>query len=221
MKVSDAIRGRHSVRGFKPDPVPEALIREIIDIARLTPSASNTQPWHIAVVSGAARDRLQAMIFEEIAAGTAPYPVFPSGGVGLKGDYKARQLACGFGYYDTMGIARDDMDARRELALRNWAFFGAPHVAFLSMPQTMHRSNALDVGLFLQSVMLLMAERGIACCPQGALASYPGPVLRVADIPQGNAILCGVSFGYEDPDAHINSVRNPREPLQTVASFVS
>ncbi len=221
MNVTETIRQRYSVRGFRADPVPEAIIREVIDVARLAPSASNTQPWHVAVVSGDARRRLEAAIFEEIDAGKAPYPGFPPGGAGLQGDYKRRQYECAFGYYGTMGVARDDLDARRALGLKNWQFFGAPHAAFLSMPGTMNRGNALDVGIFMQSIMLLFAERGIGCCPQGALAHYPDPVRAVARVPEGNIILCGLSFGYEAPGERINQVRMPREALDTVASFVS
>ncbi len=221
MNVSDAVKARRTIRGYLPDPIPDDVIHEIFEIARHAPSNSNTQPWHFAVVSGNARDRLQAAIFDEINAGTKPYPTFPSGGVGLHGIYKERRRACGFGYYATMGIDRQDMAARNRLLLKNWEFFGAPHVGFLSMPETMHRANAVDLGIFLQTVMLLMTERGISSCPQGALGSYPGPVKAIADIPEGNAILCGLSFGYADEGAQINEVRMSREPLDTIASFTS
>ena len=156
--------------------MPEAVIREVLEIARFAPSNSNTQPWHLAVVSGEARERLQQAIFAEINDGVKPYPTFPSGGVGLKGVYKERQYACAFGYYGTMGIERDDMPARRALLLKNWEFFGAPHVAFLSMPETMHRANAIDLGIFLQTFMLLLTERGISSCPQGALHNQETPM---------------------------------------------
>ena len=221
MNVSDAVRARRTTRGFLPDPVPEPVIREVLEIARHAPSNSNTQPWHLAIVSGPARERLQEAIFAEINAGKTPYPTWPSGGVGLKGEYKDRQRACGFGYYARMGVDRDDAQGRRALLLKNWEFFGAPHVAFLSMPETMHRANALDLGIFLQTFMLLLTERGIAACPQGALGSYPGPVREIADVPEGNAILCGVSFGYADEDAKINTVRMDREPVETISSFTS
>ena len=201
--------------------MPEAVIREVLEIARFAPSNSNTQPWHLAVVSGEARERLQQAIFAEINDGVKPYPTFPSGGVGLKGVYKERQYACAFGYYGTMGIERDDMPARRALLLKNWEFFGAPHVAFLSMPETMHRANAIDLGIFLQTFMLLLTERGISSCPQGALGSYPGPARKIADIPEGNAILCGVSFGYADTGAQINAVRMDRESVENISSFTS
>ncbi|MDP6377417.1 MAG: nitroreductase [Pseudomonadales bacterium] len=212
---------RRTIRGFKADPVPNDTIVEVIDIARHAPSNSNTQPWHIAVVSGAPRDKLEKAIFKEINSGKKPYPTFPSGGVGLTGVYKQRQYDCAFSYYATMGIAREDVPARQALLLKNWEFFGAPHVAFLSMPETMHRANAIDIGIFLQTVMLLFVERGVSCCPQGALGSYPGPVREIADIPRDNAILCGLSFGYAQEDALINEVKMQREPLDVVASFTT
>ncbi len=221
LSITEAIRSRYSVRAFLPDPVPEDVLHEIFDIARLVPSNSNTQPWHVAVVSGSARDALEKRIFERIGAGEKPSPTWPSGGVGLKGDYKQRQIDCARGYYEVMGIEYEDRPARQKLLLNNWRFFGAPHAAFFSMPETMHRANALDVGIFVQSIMLLMAERGIASCPQGALASYPEPVREIAEIPEGNAILCGMSFGYEDPEAKANEVRMDREPLARIASFTN
>ena len=221
MDVTTAIKSRYSVRAYKPDPVPEEVIREVLDIARLSPSNSNTQPWHIAIVSGQARADLIKSIFDFVKGGGEPHPAFPPGGVGLKGEYKERQYDCAWRYYGTMGIAREDKPARNALVAKNWEFFGAPHAAFFSMPQTMHRANAIDIGIILQSIMLLFAERNIACIPQGALAQFPTQVKAIAPIPEGNAIMCGLSFGYEAPDEKINTVRMPREPLETVASFTS
>ncbi|MEM6999301.1 MAG: nitroreductase [Pseudomonadota bacterium] len=221
MQVSEAIKQRRTTRGFKPEPVPESVIREILEVARFAPSNSNTQPWHIAIVSGAARQRLQEEIFAEIKGGTKPYPTWPSGGVGLKGAYKQRQYDCAYSYYGIMGIDREDKVGRQQLLMKNYEFFGAPHAAFLSMPETMHRANAVDMGIFLQTFMLLLVERGLASCPQGALAAYPGPVRKIASIPEGNAILCGVSFGYPDEGAKINEVRMTREPLDVFCSITS
>lgn len=220
MNVTEAVKQRRTTRGFKPDPVPDEVLRDILEVARHAPSNSNTQPWHLAVVSGEARDRLEQAIFAEIKAGNKPNPEWPSGGVGLNGVYKQRQYDCAYSYYDSMGIARDDKKSRQALLMKNWQFFGAPHAAFLSMPKTMHRANAVDLGIFLQTLMLLFVERGIASCPQGALAAYPDPVRRIAEIPEDNAIMCGLSFGYPDVDAQINQAKMDREPVATVASFV-
>ena len=221
VSVSDAIRGRYSVRAFRPDPVPQDTIREIFDIARLAPSNSNTQPWHVSVVSGPARDELERRFLADMTAGEKPSPTWPSGGVGLKNEYKQRQIDCAKGLYEVMGIEYEDKAARRDLLLNNWRFFGAPHAAFFSMPETMHRANAVDMGIFLQSVMLLMAERGIGSCPQGALAAFPAAVREIVGVPDGNALLCGLSFGYEDPAAIANDVRMPREPLERITTFTS
>ena len=221
MHVSDAVKKRRTTRGYKPDPVPEEVIREVLEVARFAPSNSNTQPWHIAIVSGEARKRLEQEIFAEMNAGVKPYPTWPSGGVGLQGAYKQRQYDCAYGYYDTMGVDREDKAGRQALLMKNWEFFGAPHAAFLSMPETMHRANAVDMGIFLQTFMLLLVERGIASCPQGALAAYPGSVRLIAQVPDGNAILCGLSFGYPDETARINEVRMEREPLEVISSITS
>ena len=221
MDVTEAMRLQRTIRAFKPDPVPDDVIREVIELATLAPSNGNTQPWNIAVASGATKDQVKAAIRAEIESGVKPYPVFPPGGRGLHGVYKERQRACGFKYYESMDVALDDMPGRQALSMRNFDFFGAPHAAFLSYPETMHRANAIDIGIFLQSLMLLFVERGILGCPQGALATYPGPVKEILPIPDENAILCGFSFGYPDYDAQINSAKMDREPFETFASISS
>ncbi len=221
MDVTTAIRTRYSVRAYRSEPVPEETIRKIIEIARLSPSNSNTQPWHIAIVSGDARIELERRIFEYTENGGKPHPAFPPGGSGLKGAYKQRQYDCAYRYYGTMGVDREDKEGRQRLLIKNWQFYGAPHAAFISMPETMHRANAIDIGIFLQSIMLLFAEHGVSCIPQGALAAFPKIVNEIADIPDGNAIMCGLSFGFEAKDELINSVRMPRESLDSMSSFVS
>jgi len=221
MKVSEAIVKRRTIRGFTDKEVPQEVIKEILELARHAPSNSNTQPWHIAVVSGPSRVKLEKEIFKLLAKGMKPNSEWPAGGVGLKGKYKQRQYDCGYRYYDSMGVDREDKKARMELLSRNWKFFGAPHAAFISMPKTMHRANAIDIGIFLQSLMLLMTERGIASCPQGALASFPDPVRAVVDIPEENAIIVGLSFGYEEVGAQINSAKMPRVTLDEMASFAN
>ena len=221
MNVSDAVSSRYSVRGYKPEPLPDELITEIFEIARLAPSNTNCQPWHVAVVSGEPRERLEAAICALADEGVPPNREFPAAKDALTGVYLERRRACGWGYYGTMGVTREDREGRAALARKNFEFFGAPHVAFFSMPLSMDRSNAVDMGIFLQTVMLVMQEKGVGCIAQGALASYPDPVREIANIPEENGILFGLSFGWEDTDAHINTVRMPREPLETIFTHIS
>lgn len=220
MTVSEAILKRSTVRGFLKKPVPQETIKDIISIARQAPSNSNTQPWHIAVVSGKSRYDMEQEIMEGLKSRTLkPHSAFPAGGMGLKGKYKERQYDCAYKYYGSMGVDREDKAGRQQLLLKNWQFFGAPHGAFISMPETMHRANALDIGIFLQTMMLLFVERGIASCPQGALAAFPTVVKKYVHIPEGNAILCGLSFGYKEEGAKINSAKMDRVSLEEMASF--
>ena len=221
MQVTEAIAGRYSVRGYRDEPVPEAMIRTIFDTARLAPSNSNTQPWHVAVVSGQARERLEDELCALFDAGVGPSRDFPAAKDAVQGVYADRRRACGWSYYGTMGVTREDREGRQAMARKNFEFFGAPHVAFFSMPLVMDRSNAVDMGIYLQTVMLVMRERGVACIPQGALGNYPAPVRANVEIPEENGILFGLSFGYEDVGAHINTVRMPREPLESMISFAN
>lgn len=220
MNVTEAISARRTIRGFKPDPVPDDILRKILETARFAPSNCNTQPWFLTLVFGDARDRLEKALLAEITAGKPPSPVFTPGDSGLEGAYRDRQVACAVSYYGTMGIERNDKQERNALMLKNWSFFGAPHVGFLSMPKTMREVNAVDVGIYLQTLMLLFVEHGLASCPQGALAFYPDPVFEIAGVPEDHGILCGISFGYADEEAHINTVKMDREPLESMVRFV-
>jgi nitroreductase len=221
MNVSDALKARRSIRGFKPDPVAPELLEKIFAAATLAPSNCNTQPCHTVVVSGQARKDLQAAIFAEMSEGKSPSPAFSPGDQNLSGVYKDRQYQCAMGYYGTMGIERHEKDKRFALMMKNWEFFDAPHVAFISMPTSMGPVNAVDVGIYLQTLMLVLVEHGLASCPQGALAFYPDPVYKIANIPEGNGIICGLSFGYEDIGARINDVIMDRAPLADTTLFIS
>ncbi|WP_159819109.1 nitroreductase [Colwellia sp. 20A7] len=221
MTVSEAMRNRRTIRGYKPEPVAEDLLQQILETAQLSPSNCNTQPWFLTVVSGQARDQLEQALIAELIAGKPPEPAFMSGDANLEGIYRERQYACAADYYQTMGIEREDKTGRNQLMVKNWQFFGAPHVAFVTMPLTMGPVNAIDIGIYLQSLMLLFVEHGLASCPQGALALYPQPIKEIAGIPEGHGILCGISFGYADEEAKINEVKMGRADLQQSVKFVS
>ncbi len=221
MNVADAISQRRSIRAFKPDPVPADLLMSILESARNSASNCNTQPWHLNIVSGEAKDRLAKALVSEVSQGKPSNEAFTSGMKGLRGTYKARQYECAACLYGTMDIAREDKEARHALMIQNWSFFGAPHVGFISMPLTMGPTNALDIGIYLQSLMLLFTENGLASCPQGALAMYPDPILEIAKIPEGNGVICGISFGYADEAAQINKTKTPRDSLENTVTLIS
>lgn len=219
--LGDLIRGRHSVRSFLPDPVPDAVIGDVFDTARWAPSNNNSQPWHVVVVSGMARDALEQRLLALVDAGEKPAPAFPPSAAGFGPEHQARSKQNGARLGALMDINPEDGEARAQLVRRNWGFYGAPHVAFYSLPLTMGLANGVDLGLFIHTVVMQLTSRGIGACLQGSLAAHPGPVHEIAEIPDGYGIVCGMSFGYPDPEARINQHRTDREPLEAVVSFHS
>ncbi|MFQ3226639.1 MAG: nitroreductase [Porticoccaceae bacterium] len=221
MNVCDAIKQRRSVRAYQDKPVAPELLEKIFLQAQDSPSNCNTQPWHVVVVSGEARDKIEKAMISDIMAGKAPTPHFTPGDQGLKDEYRKRQIACAISLYDSMDIKYEEKQKRQELMVKNWQFFGAPHSAFFSMPKTMSEINAVDMGIYLQTIMLLLTENGLASCPQGALAMYTEAVHEMANIPEENAIMFGLSFGYAKEDAPINSFDVGREALSKTVEFLS
>ncbi|MCA9579521.1 MAG: nitroreductase [Polyangiales bacterium] len=211
MDFDEAVRARRSVRGFKPDPVPEEVIAACLELAQHTPSNCNVQPWRVYLASGGARDRVRSAMLEEFAAGRFeqmehPIDTFP-------GDYRKRQVACAVEMYGKMGVGRDDMQGRLDAHARNFALFDAPHVAVVCMHRSFGLGVALDVGMWVQTFMLALTSRGVGSCPQAALRAYAGLLARELAIPDDELMLCGVSFGYEDESVPVNATRQPRDPV--------
>jgi len=221
MNLNDAIKQRRSIRSYQDKPVDQALIKSIFAQAQSAPSNCNTQPWHVSVVSGAVRDAIVKRMTDDIMAGKKPGSVFKPGDQDLVDEYRKRQVDCAIALYDSVGVKFEEKDKRQELMFRNWQFFGAPHGAFISMPKSMGEVNSVDVGIYLQTLMLLMTANGIGCCPQGALAMFPDAAYELAGVPEDHGILCGLSFGYAVEDAPINNYDVGRADLDTSVSFFS
>ena len=221
MNLNDAIKQRRSVRAYQDKQVDPELIRKIFSDAQDSPSNCNTQPWHVVVVSGAARDAIEQSMVSDIMAGKAPTPHFTPGDQNLKDEYRKRQIDCAISLYDSVGVKYEEKDKRQQLMLRNWQFFGAPHAAFFSMPKTMSEINAVDMGIYLQTVMLLMTANGLASCPQGALAMYTDKVQELANIPENHAIMFGLSFGYAEESNPINQFEVGRANVDDLVEFIS
>lgn len=219
MKVNEAILKRRSVRAYTDQTVEQSLIKKIFTEAQQSPSNCNTQPWHVVVVSGDARDKIEKAMMTEILSGKAPSPYFTPGDSELKDQYRKRQIDCAIALYDSMDIKKEDKKERQELMGRNWQFFGAPHAAFFSMPKDMSEINAVDMGIYLQSLMLLMTQYGLASCPQGALAMFTNSIWEMANIPENNAIMFGLSFGYAANDHRINRFEVGRADLSSSVEF--
>lgn len=219
MSLEEALKQRRSVRGFSEEPVPRETLEEVFSLAQLAPSNCNIQPWKVFVASGAARDELRRRMVENASRGKViepDYEELPR----FEGVYRQRQVDCAVELYQNMGIARDDKPGRLRATLRNFELFDAPHVAFIGMERQFGVTVALDVGMYIQSLLLTMTAYGIGSCAQGSMRYYPSDVREVFGEPDSTAILCGISFGYEDESVAANRTRVGRAPLAENVVFL-
>jgi nitroreductase len=218
LSVDEAIQRRRSVRAFLPDELPEATLREVFALAQWAPSNCNVQPWTPHVVSGQTLKRLRDALVD---AGTRDEPIKPDWPADGKfvGVYRERQVDAAARLYGAMGVERRDLEARKLAYIRNHAFFDAPHVVFIFMPEPFDTREATDIGMFAQTLMLILASRGIASCAQGALGLYPAIVREHLGVAANYKLLFGVSFGYEDPQAKANVARVGRADVVDAVHF--
>ncbi|GAA1452068.1 nitroreductase [Nocardiopsis tropica] len=211
---TDIVRSRRSVRGFLPDPVPAADIRAVLEDAQRAPSNCNTQPWQVHVVSGAHRDTLSAALLQADREDRISYDFsFDQADFG-DGMYRERARVQGAAYYRSLGLERSDTQGRSTAALRNLGFFGAPHVAFLFMPEFGDGVRvAGDIGMYGQTFLLALEARGLAGIPQTMLGFYSDVVRESLGVKPEMKLLFGISFGLADPEGPASEYRMGRVPL--------
>jgi nitroreductase len=219
--IAEAITGRQSIRAYLDTPVPRDVLERVLTVAGRAPSGSNIQPWRVWVLEGAAKQRLIDALLTNVRAGKPEpreYEYYP---VTWRDPYLARRRACGFGLYQTLGIPKDDKARQAAQSARNYDFFGAPVGLMFSIDADMEKGSWLDYGMFVQSVMLAARGEGLETCPQAAFAYYPETVHREVGIPADQVVVCGMSLGYPDPDAVVNTFRTAREPLERYVTWVA
>lgn len=211
---------RRSVRGFTPQPVPENIIRKVFELAQLAPSNCNVQPWRTYIASGAVKDRLRKALTNQVQNQVPANPDYAYNDR-FEEPYRGHQISCAVTLFKEMGIQRDDKVGRARANLRNYEFFDAPHVAFIGMQRKFKEPVAIDIGIYLQTLMLAMTAYDIGCCAQGSLRNYPDIVRSEFEISDDIAILVGLSFGYEDTSVDANRARMPRAALEENVVFRS
>ncbi len=218
MSLTDLLKKRVSIRAFLDKPVPEEILKKIFTDAQLSPSNCNVQPWQIYVVSGEKKEALKERLLQTVMSGKMPNPDF-DWKVKYEGVHRDRQFGSANALYSTMGIERTDKRARAAAMVRNWTFFDAPHALFFTMERYLNIMGAVDMGIYAQTLTLLMTEHGISSCMQGALGQFPDPVRELLGIPDNLGILFGMSFGYADESAAVNKTKTDREPLENSVVF--
>jgi len=220
MDVREAVATRYSCRAFLDKPVALATVREILSCAARAPSGGNLQPWRVHALAG---KRLAALIdlvrprFNELprAEGTE-YQIYPQP---LKEPYYTRRAVVGNLLYRSINVPREDRAARYRQYARNFEFFGAPVGLMVSTDRTMGPPQWSDLGMFVQTVMLVARAHGLHCCAQEAWAHWYKTVAAFIALPADHILFCGIALGYADPTAPINSWRAPREEVEAFATF--
>ncbi|MEU4890888.1 nitroreductase [Streptomyces sp. NPDC044780] len=219
MDVYEAVTSRRAVRGFTDHPVPRQVLERVLSAAAWSPSGSNLQPWHTYVLTGEPLAELKKRAGERVAAGDPwderEYEMYPPV---LKSPYRERRSAFGDQRYGALGIAREDWEARQRATAANWDCFGAPAALFCYIHRDMGSPQWADVGMYLQTVMLLLRAEGLHSCAQMAWSVYRTTVAEVLSPPDDLILFCGMSIGFED--ATVNDARTGRAPLDETVTFV-
>lgn len=213
------IKSRYSVRAFRPEPVPQAVLNAVFSLANASPSNCNTQPWMVHVASGAPLETLRSEIPVAMLSGNISMD-FPYAGK-YHGVYKERQGEAANDLFKVMSITREDKAKRNEAFMRNFTFFDAPHVAFLFIPQEYGLREAVDIGMYAQSLMLSLTAHGIGSCPQTSLGFHADLVRKTLGVDESFKLLFGISFGYIDETAAANQCRTTRAAVNENTFFHS
>lgn len=217
MDISEAIKTRKSIRGFRRDPVPKDVLVKVLEVASRSPSSMNTQPWEFTVVAGEALDNIRQANIRKLAAGDSPGMEVRRGG--YQNQFRERQVALGMALYGLMGIAREDREKRAEWMQRGFRFFDAPAAIIISHDASLGEGAQFDIGAVSQTIALAALEHGLGTCIMGQGIMYPDAVRQVTGIPESNRISIALAIGYPDWDFPANNIESEREPLAATTTW--
>ena len=220
MKVSEAVRSRLSVRAFLDKPVPLDVLRGVLELAARAPSGGNLQPWRLHVLSGRAleefREIMRQRLVRDPSSDPLEYHIYPAN---LWEPYRTQRFRVGEMMYALLGIPREDRDARLRWFANNYEFFGAPVGLFCLIDRKMGQPQWSDLGMYLQTVMLLLREHGLSSCPQESWSRYNRVGREFLGAPEELMLFCGMAIGYADESSAVNRLASERMSLDGFASF--
>jgi len=217
MNVTDAVLSRSSIRSFLNNPVSDELLRDLLEKSSRAASGGNLQPWKIFVINNSAMKNFLEFQKNWTDPETPAYDIYPSK---LKEPYRTSRYELGEQMYELLGIGREDKDARIAQVMENFKFFGAPCAFFCFVDRQMGPPQWSDLGMFLQTFMLLAKEAGLDTCAQEAWSMKHDSVSKYVKANESDILFCGMSIGYRDDSAQVNSLRSKRRPLKDWAKFL-
>jgi len=217
MNVTEAVVTRKSIRAFTPEPVTNELVAELLSKAARAPSGGNVQPWRMFVISGGTMPKFQNFLENSEIKETPAYEIYPRE---LKSPYRDSRFKVGEDMYALLGIPREDRAARFAHLARNYVFFDAPVGLFCFVDRQMGPPQWSDLGMFLQTFMLLAREAGLDTCSQEAWAMRANTVSAFVEADEDLMLFCGIALGHQNPDKPVNNLVSDREPLANWAKFL-
>lgn len=218
--IEAAIKSRRSIRAFLPDPVGDETLRDLLGLAARAPSGTNTQPWKVHVVRGEVRDQLCDEIVAAFLAGDQYSEEYSYAPDPWGEPYLGRRRATGWGLYGTLGIEKGDKEKMLAQHARNFRFFDAPVGLFITIDRGLELGSWVDIGLFMQTLMLAARGHGLDTCPQQAFAGFHAIIQKRLAIPDGEMVVCGMALGHADMSAPENQFAPDRVPVDEFARFV-
>jgi len=222
--VDAAITSRRSIRAFLDKPVEQDDIARILEVASRAPSGTNTQPWKVYVLTGAARVALSDAILavhldpEQSRQHTEEYAYYPREWVS---PFIDRRRKVGWDLYSLLGLTREDKAGMAAQHARNFRFFDAPVGLIFTIDRIMEQGSWLDYGMFLQNIMVAARGRGLDTCPQAAFTQYHRIIAEQLTLPENETVVCGMALGWADPSKIENTLVTEREPLSAFVHFVN
>lgn len=218
--VEKAIASRRAVRAFLPDPVGPALVRRLIELAAQAPSGTNMQPWRLRVLGPRIRARLETALIaalDDPSPREEEYRYYP---VTFREPYLSRRRKVGWDLYGLLGVAKGDHAGMRRQTEANLRFFGAPVALMLTVDRDLEIGSWLDLGAFVQTLLIAAQGHGLDSCPQAIFARFHQIVRRELAIPESEVVVCGIALGKADPEAPANRLVPEREPVEGFTSWL-
>ncbi|WP_455479839.1 nitroreductase [Bartonella sp. B23] len=218
--IFQSILTRKSIRAFTHQPVSHETIKEILKFAARAPSGTNIQPWQVIVLTGGVLQKVGQELSQLALSGVKGEREFCYYPRQWREPYLSRRRKIGLDLYKSLGIQKDDQEKILRQKARNFSFFGAPVGLLFTMNYDMEMGSWLDLGMFMQSIMLAARGFGLDTCPQAAFADYHKQIRILLSVPSDQRIICGMALGYRDESAPENNFETEREPIESFVRFI-